>query len=224
MYNDSRIRAVGLGAGGHARVVIDALRLCRVEVIGLLDPRPDLKGVTVEGVAVLGDDAMLGSLRSQGIRHAFVAVGGTRSTEVRRRLYVRLRQQGFEVIQVLHPSSMVAASARIGRGATLLAGAIVNSGAVLGDNVLVNTGAIIEHDCTIGDHVHIATGARLASTVTVGEGAHVGIGCTVRQSLRIGANAVVGAGAVVISDVPDNVVVVGVPARFLRDRVPEENA
>lgn len=217
-----RTGAIGLGAGGHARAVVDALRLSGVAVAGLLDPRVELKGTTVDDVPVLGDDSLLADLWAEGIREAFIAVGGVESTIPRKRLYLSLVGHGFEVIPVVHPSSVVAASARIGRGVTLLAGAIISPGVVLGDNVLINTGAIIEHDCRIGDHVHVATGARLASTVIVGEGAHVGLGSAVRQCIRIGAHAVVGAGAVVVSDVPDRVVVVGVPARILRERTREE--
>ena len=62
----------------------------------------------------------------------------------------------------------------------------------------------------------MATGARLAGGVIVGEGAHVGVGASVRQGIRIGAGAIVGAGAAVVKDVPENVVVAGVPAKVLR--------
>ena len=82
--------------------------------------------------------------------------------------------------------------------------------------MIINSGAIVEHDCVIESHAHIATGAQLASTVYVGEGSHIGIGASVRQCISIGQYAIIGAGAVVIDNVPDNVVVVGVPARILR--------
>jgi acetyltransferase-like isoleucine patch superfamily enzyme len=68
----------------------------------------------------------------------------------------------------------------------------------------------------LADHVHIATGASLASTVEVGEAAHIGVGASVRQCIRIGRLAQIGAGAVVVKDVPDGVIVVGVPARVLK--------
>jgi UDP-perosamine 4-acetyltransferase len=211
------IRVVGLGAGGHAKVVIEILRLMGgYELVGLLDPKRELWGTGILGIRVLGDDNLLPELYNQGVHHAFIGLGTTGDTRPRRRLYEKVHRQGFQVVQAIHPQAVIAPSVEIGHGPTIMAGAVINAAARLGDNVIVNSGAIIEHDCAIGDHVHIATGARLASTVYVSEGAHIGLSASIRQCIHIGRNAIVGAGAVVVDDVPDSVVVVGVPARTLR--------
>jgi sugar O-acyltransferase (sialic acid O-acetyltransferase NeuD family) len=211
------IPAIGVGAGGHAKVVLEILRLQgQYEPVGLLDPRHELWGTEVLGVPVLGGDTLLGKLYRDGIRHVFIGVGSVGDTGIRRRLYDASQRLGFTPVRAIHPRAVVAPSARIGEGATVMACAVVNADAVLGHNVIVNTGAIVEHDCVIGDHVHVATGARLAGGVSVGDGAHIGVGAAVREYVRIGHHAVVGAGSAVVRDVPERVVVGGAPARILK--------
>ena len=210
-------RVVGLGAGGHAGVIIEALRLAGGwHVAALLDSDPGLHGKEVFGVPVRGDVSMLPEIVEEGITAAFIGVGGTADNAPRRRLFDEAIAHGLELVPVLHPSAYIAPSARVGRGCSILARAVINTAASIGDNVIVNTGAIVEHDCTIDDDVHIATGAQLASGVHVGSGAHVGVGASVRQSLVIGDNAIVGVGAAVIEDVPNGATVGGVPARELK--------
>jgi len=210
-------RVVGLGAGGHAKVVIEILRVMGgYKLVGLLDPKQELWNTKVLGVPVLGGDDLLPKLYKEGVRRAFIGLGTIGDTRPRRQLYEKARAQGFQIVRAIHPRAIISSSAVVGDGPTVMAGAIINANVRLGDDVIVNTGAIVEHDCIISNHVHIATGARLASTVHVGEGSHIGLGASIRQCICIGRNAIVGAGAVVVEDVPDDVVVAGVPARIMR--------
>ncbi len=210
-------RVIGLGAGGHAKVLIDILRRGGLyTVIGLLDPAR--AGQELMGVPVRGGDDLLPSLRAGGIRYAFIGVGGVGDNTLRTALYHKVLEAGFEVVQAIHPAAIIAPSVRLGQGVAIMAGAIVNSDARLGENVIVNTGAIVEHDCEIGAHAHISPGAVLSGDVRVGAGAHVGAGATVRQNLAIGTQAVIGAGAAVIADIPDFAVAVGVPAKVKKYR------
>ena len=212
------VKVVGLGAGGHAKVVIEILRSHKsYELIGLLDPKPELQGESVLGVPVLGDDDLLPVLKRDGICHFFVGLGSIGDTRPRQCLFELALQYGMKPVDAVHPQAIVSPSAVIGEGVTIMAGTVINACARLGVNVFVNTGAVVEHDCVIGDHVHVATGAQLASTVQVGTGAHIGAGATVRQCITIGEGAIVGAGAMVVKDVPPHTVVVGVPARLLRE-------
>lgn len=208
---------IGLGAGGHAKVVIDILNAAGgYEIVGLLDIDPRRHGDRVMGVPVCGADDMLEDFYGRGIRHAFVGIGSVGDSSRRRQAYERCRVAGFEMVRAVHPRAIVSAAASLGDGTTVMAAAVINPDAVVGRNVIINTGAIVEHDCRIGDHVHVATGACLAGGVVVADGAHVGAGATIREGLRVGVGAVVGAGAVVVTDVPDGVVVVGNPARASR--------
>jgi len=203
------MKVVLLGAGSHARVVLDIFRASAalVEVVGLLDASADgaLVGREVEDHPVVRDFPA-------GATAAIPAVG---ENALRQTLSDRARQAGLTLLGAVHPSAVLSEGALVGAGVVLCPGAVVVTGAVLGDGVIVNTGATVDHDCRLGTFCHVAPGAHLAGRVTVGERAWVGIGAAVRQGVAIGADAVVGAGAAVVADVPDGVTVAGVPARVL---------
>jgi UDP-perosamine 4-acetyltransferase len=202
-------------------MVIEILREQTQFVIeGLLDPKPELMGKTVLEVPVLGGDDQLPVLVRAGITHFFVGLGGIGDNGSRRRVFEGALALGMYPVNAVHPSSFVSPSALLGHGVTVMPKAVINACAEIGDNAIINTGAIVEHDCRLGAHVHVATGAILAGAVRVGASSHIGAGAVVRQIVAIGENAIVGAGAVVVADVPPGVVVVGVPARILRDRKP----
>jgi UDP-perosamine 4-acetyltransferase len=209
---DSQRAVVVLGAGGHAKVVIEMARERGYFVRDLLDADQSLHGTDVLGIRVLGGDGLLRGLHDRGIRQAVIGVG----TGQRVALYDLLRKLGFTVVSLVHSTAVLSPSARWGQGLTVMAGAVVNAQARLGDNVIVNTRAVVEHDCELGDHVHVACGAQLAGGVVIGDGGFVGAGAIVLPGVRSGTDAVIGAGAVVVHDVPSNVVVAGNPARILR--------
>jgi len=208
------IKVVGIGAGGHAKVLLDILRCASgFEVVGLVDSDPKLRSKSLEGVSILGGDEALPGLLREGVSHAFLGVGAVGDNHQRAQLFERFRALGFHFVNAIHPAAVVAVSAQIGEGAAIMAGAVVNPGACLGVNVIVNTGAVVDHDCVLEDHVHIAPGAVLSGGVKVGKYGHVGTGAAVRQGVTIAEDALVGAGAVVVADVPAKVTVAGNPAK-----------
>ena len=66
-------------------------------------------------------------------------------------------------------------------------------------------------------------GCYLAGRVKIGNFTSVGATATTLPDVRVGSNSIVGAGAVVTKNVPNNTVVVGNPARFLRNNKPKFN-
>lgn len=204
---------VGIGAGGHCKVLLEIIRLLGTwKIEGLLDTDPSMIGSSVSGYNILGTDEMTQALYQKGIRTAFIGIGSVGSSQLRRKLVSRLLDIGFELPPLIHPKTSVALDTSIGHGTSIMPGVIVNPGAVIGEHCILNSGAIVEHDCKISDYAHISPGAMLGGAVQVGEGSHVGIGAVVKQGIRIGTNAIIGAGAVVIKDVPDGLTVMGVPA------------
>lgn len=207
-------RILVLGAGGHAKMVVELIgEVGEYSIAGLLDPDRSLWGKGLLGAPVLGGDDLMRGLLDDGVGYALVGVGSVGDNSRRKALFEALVRCGFSLPCLVHPKAAVSRSAVLGPGTVVMQGGVVGADARVGSNCIVNSGAIVEHDCRVADHVHVASGAVLASTVTVGEAAHIGAGATVRQLIRIGARAVIGAGAAVVKDVGPDVTAVGVPAR-----------
>ena len=206
-----------IGGGGHAKAIIEIITMRKeYHIVGITDNNSGKKDNSISGIPIIGNDENLQTHFQKGVKQAFITLGSVADTRARIKLYKMLKEIGFELINVIHPSTIIADSLTMGSGNALMAGSIINAHTTLGSNCIINTGAIIEHDCIIEDHVHVATGAKLAGNVKVKEGAHVGIGAIVKQSITIGKRAIVGAGAVVLENIPDNVVCTGIPARVIK--------
>jgi sugar O-acyltransferase (sialic acid O-acetyltransferase NeuD family) len=204
---------LGIGAGGHCKVVMEIIRRTGSwKIAGLLDRDASKIGEYLCDITVLGNDVLASSLFDQGVRAAFIGIGSIGSAQSRRNAFAFLNNLGFELPVLTHPSAVVGFDTIIGLGTCIMPGAIINPGASIGEGAIINSGSIIEHDCRISAFCHISPGAVLGGSVFVGEGSHIGIGAVIRQGIHIGKNAVVGAGAVVVKDVPDDTTVTGVPA------------
>ncbi len=205
---------LGIGAGGHARVLIEILQQTgEWEIAGLLDADESKTGQNTSGILILGTDDTIPELFQRGIRAAFIGIGSIGSSILRRKIFALLLEHGFELPVIQHPSAIIASDVTIGRGTCIMPGAIINPATSIGECAIINSGAIIEHDCQISSFAHISPGALLSGNVHVGEGAHIGIGAIVRQGIYIGENAMVGAGAVVVKNVAAGSTVMGIPAR-----------
>jgi UDP-perosamine 4-acetyltransferase len=196
------------GSGGHAKVILDILETCGVEIAGFTGPQEEPRQIL--GHPLLGTDEQFPRLFASGIRFAFPAVG---DNSIRQAVALKLAGHGFTLTNAISPRASVSRHARLGRGVAIMPHAVVNAGAEIGDGVIVNTSATVDHDCVVGAFSHIAPGTNLAGCVRVGEGSFLGVGTRVIPGISIGEWATVGAGSVVVRDVEDGRVVFGVPAR-----------
>jgi sugar O-acyltransferase (sialic acid O-acetyltransferase NeuD family) len=201
-----------VGAGGHGRVIADALSASGVVVVGFVDSDEAKHGTVVAGLPVLGDESALAAFADGSVELAN-GIGSVADLTLRKTVYERLVAGGYRFITVRHPRAIVSAGAFVERGAQLLAGAIVQTDARVGENTIVNTGAIVEHDCVIGRHCHLAPRCVLSGGVSVGDESHIGVGATAVQGVVIGARAFLAAGAVVVGNVPAGCRVQGMPAK-----------
>ncbi len=196
-----------LGAGGHARKLIDLLRQqSSLRLAGVVaDPEPEFRELL--GVPVLGSASKLGELHAGGLRLAINGIGGIQRVGIRVEKFDEMARIGLGFPAIIHPRAIVEPSAAVSAGAQIFEAAVVGPAAVVGFGAIVNTGAIVSHDCVIGDYAHLTPGVILAGEVKVGAGALVGMGVTTAVGVTIGEWARIGNGARIHADVPPRAII-----------------
>lgn len=148
-----------------------------------------------------------------------IYVIGVGSAPSRLRIEQYLRTQfDARFMMLQHPRAYVGPRVKVGAGSIVCCGAIATADVIIGEQVQLHSGCTVGHDTAIGDFVTIAPGANISGRVKIGDGTFIGAGAVVLPDIEIGSWAIVGAGAVVTRNVPDNVTVVGVPARVIAER------
>ena len=105
----------------------------------------------------------------------------------------------------------------IGNGCNIMAGAIISNDVTIGNGCIVYFNAILSHDCIVGNFVEISPNATLLGRCVIGSYTQIGANATILPNISIGQNVIVGAGSVVTKDIPDNCLVVGVPAKIIKE-------
>lgn len=202
-----------LGAGGHAKVLIDALHAAGLGVRGVV--APSLAGETEywRGIPVMESDEDLLRLPPDQIE-LVNGIGSIPGQVLRKEIFEKFTSAGFSFRTVIHPSAIVGSEVMLMPGAQLMAGTIVQADSLVGSNTIINTGAYVDHECRIGAGVHIAPGAVVSGGVQIGADTHIGTGASIIQGIRLGQNVLVGAGTVVVRDVPDNARMMGPAPRI----------
>jgi sugar O-acyltransferase (sialic acid O-acetyltransferase NeuD family) len=196
-----------IGASGHGKVVADiALKMNRWQSIAFLDDDENLK--TSMGIEVIGKSGK--SFEFIDEYEICVAIG---NNTIREKLQSELKSKGAIIPTLIHPSAVIGEQVNIGSGSVVMAGVIINCCTKIGEGCIINTGSTIDHDNVIGAFAHVSPGVHLAGTVNVGVGSWIGIGSTVSNNVTITGDCKVGAGAVVVKDISEPGVYVGVPVR-----------
>ena len=196
-------KVILVGAGGHAKVIADIVLKSGDQLLGFLDDDP--MKTSVLDYPVLGN-VENGKEFSKEAKF-LLAVG---NNHLRESLAAKLKVDWYTAI---HPSAQIGMDVVIGEGSTVMANAVINTGSRIGKHCIVNTAAVVEHDNQIADYVHVSVGARLGGTVKVGKASWIGIGAVVKNNLSICGGCLIGAGGVVVKDLFEPGVYVGIPVR-----------
>ena len=140
-----------------------------------------------------------------------IALGEPKDKRLR---FEEIRAAGYGFGKVIAPTARVSRSAILGEGFVALDGVLVEPLSVVGDGDY----AAIGHGSTIGDFCHVGASSNIGGDNIFGDEVFLGLHCATKQGIKIGSNSVIGMGGIVLNDVPENVVMAGVPAKKIKDR------
>ncbi len=171
-----------IGAGGHAKVLCDAIIAGdEYHVAGFTDANVPVDTIIQYDYRVIAHQDHLQELTSRA-EYFIVGIGNNTARE---ELYNKALQF-FKPVSIIHPTAIVAQSVEIKPGAVCLAGAVVNSNTVISENTIINSGAVVDHDCVIGKNVHVSIGTMVGSNTTIADGVTTAIGAHIESFSKIG--------------------------------------
>ncbi|MGV8988303.1 MAG: acetyltransferase [Cypionkella sp.] len=202
-----------VGLSGNTLEILEAVK-AEYAVAAILSDDPQ-HGDQFESIPV----AKLARAKDFGDASFLFLIGSEKSFTRRQQLIDALLVPEERYARVCHPRACVSGYAKLGHGTVLYPGVVVTSNATLGNHVMVLPNSVIHHDVSIGACSIIGSNVTISGSVKVGRGCYIGSASSIRNGISIGDGALIGMAANVVKDVPPGAVMVGNPARQLRDRV-----
>lgn len=112
----------------------------------------------------------------------------------------------------IHPTVMIARSAKIGIGNVFLANVVINCNAIIGNFNTVNSGTLLGHDIEVGDNNYFAGQVCVGSTLRIGNQNFIGLNTSIRNGIVIGDNNIIGMSSNITKDVGSCNILYGNPA------------
>jgi sugar O-acyltransferase (sialic acid O-acetyltransferase NeuD family) len=212
-------KIVIFGTGGNCLDILDAIREINkiertYECVGFLDDNAELLGSRFHDLEVLGPLNRAKDLKDSCF---FVNGIGSQKNFIIKDKIISKTQVSIERFEtIIHPTAVVSNTSVIGRGVVVLQNVTIASNVVVGNHVMILPNSVISHDDQIEDYTCIAGGVCISGGVRIGEGCYLGSNCSIIENIHIGKHSLIGMGSVVIKPVPENSVMVGSPAKFLR--------
>ena len=189
------------GSSGHGLVVADIASACGYNDIIFVDDGEN-------------DFLPFEEIKLKNNIPIALAIG---ANDTRKLLFEKVLDFNFNLVTLIHPSSIISPSVSIGLATVVMPNVVINAGSKIGKAVILNSSCLIEHENTIRDFAHISPKVALAGNVYIGESSHIGIGASVIQGISINENCIIGAGSVVVKNISNNKLAYGNPCKIIKE-------
>lgn len=205
-----------IGVGNYTEVIIELAQDCGFEVKGLYHFDHNRTGEKVLGIPIIGCTEDLYHKNIEGISFG-VTMGNNR---IRNEIASKLRDLGAITPNLIHPKAFVSPSANLGQGCFIHLNAKISTNCTIGNDCVIDFNSLVAHHATLGDASYMSSIAMVGSYCTIGKRVLMGMNSLiVPLKLTIGDDCVVGAKANVTKSFPENCVLVGNPAKNIKEKI-----
>lgn len=200
-----------VGNGGHSKVITDIIKLSNeYNLCGYLDQKYEKKEIS-NGLIFDNIDNFKNYVEDY---YFFIAIG---NNKIRKKIHEKLNLPNEKYAILIHPSAVIGSNVNIGFGTVVMGNVVINASTNIGDQCIINTLASVGHDITIKNFVHISPNSTLTGGVFIDEGTQIGAGACLIPCIKVGKNSIVGAGSTVVTNVSNNKLIVGSPAKVKKE-------
>lgn len=136
--------------------------------------------------------------------------------KVREILYKKLVKDGYLLATIIDKTARISSTAKIGQGVVIYPYTFISSNSVIQNNSLIIAGTCIGHDTVICENSVVSTLVSISGNCFIGSNTYVGTKAVVKEKVNIGKYTVVGMGSCVFRDIPEDMIVLGNPAREIK--------
>ena len=205
-----------IGVGNYTEVIIELARDCGFNIKGLYHYNHERLGEKVLGVSINGCTEDLYKENLNGKNFA-VTMG---SNKLRNDIATKLRKLGAVTPNLIHPRAFVSPSATLGEGCFIHLNAKISTNCILGNDCVIDFNSLVAHHATLGDACYMSSIAMVGSYCNLGDRVLLGMNSLIIPlKLNIGNDCVIGAKANVTKSFPENCVLVGNPARKIKENI-----
>ena len=213
------MKIIIIGGYGNGTVIAQIIEDINVEqktweILGFLN---DFEKEPINGYPILGKvehDVIKKYLQMDDVYFFYALISTKLNYKFLPKLHnLKIPLERFATL--IHPKAVIASSALIGFGVSIMAFSIVGPNAKVGNFIQVFGHATVGHNCIVEDYAYVTSNSIIGAHVHLKQGAFLGVNSTTLDRVVIGEWSLVGQHSNVIRDVPDYSKVVGNPARVI---------
>ncbi len=193
---------------------INASGRIEYECIGFFDDNRSRHGQNIMAIEVIG---ALEDAANYPDAYVVNSIGSPTNFWLKEQIISKTGLCAERFLSLIHPSASISKTASIGFGSVILRNVSINAYAEIGNHVIIYPNTVISHHDVIGDYTNIMGGSVISGNVTIGNSCYISPNCAINENLSIGNGSLVNIGSTVFDDIPENNVVGGNPAKFLRN-------